>query len=161
MNRRASPVAAVLALVILAPSSVAALAQADGSSIGVQAPKTAKADKKFEFTVTMGFDDADVPAYGYLAAGVWQHRGDDSCLKGVPMKSSGADKSGWKKIYGYDYYPDEDGADYLIEWATHLKRRSGTYRWCGYVYTIESDGTLFGSTYTPVARDQAKTVVGD
>lgn len=94
MNRRATAAAAAVALAILAPSSVAALTEVDGSSIGVQAPKTAKPDKKFEFTVTMAFDDADIPPNGYLAAGVWQHRGDDSCLKAVPMKSSGADKSG-------------------------------------------------------------------
>lgn len=77
------------------------------------------------------------------------------------MDSSGEEKPGWKNIYGYDYYPEIDGDDYLLEWDTHLKRKTGTYRWCGYVHTVESDGTLWGQAYHPVARDQAKTVVKD
>jgi hypothetical protein len=162
MNRRATAAAAVAAaLVVLAPSSVAAVTEVDGSSINIHAPKTAKPGKKFDFTVNMAFDAADVPAYGYLKAGEWQHRGDDACPKAVPMKSSGEDKSGWKNIDTYDYYPDVDGDNYLLQWDTHLKRKAGTYRWCGYVYTIQSDGAMPvpGQIYTTVDRDQAKTIV--
>lgn len=164
MNRRATAAAAVAAaLVVLAPSSVAAVTEVDGSSISIKAPKTAKPAKKFDFTVNMAFDAADIPSWGYLVAGVWQHRGDDACPKAVPLKSSGADKSGWKNIYRYDYDADNDGDGYLLEWDSQLKRKAGTYRWCGYMYTLESDGAMPvpGYIYTTVDRDQATTVVKD
>lgn len=161
MNRRATAVASAAALALLVPSSVAAVAEVDGSSISLHAQKTAKSGKKFDFNVNMAFDAADIPPYGYLKPGVWQHRGDAPCPKAVPMKSSGADRSGWKNIYGYDYYPSIDGDNYRLGWDTHLKRKAGSYRWCGYMYTIASDGTMWGQAYTTVARDQARTIVKD
>lgn len=160
MNTRV--VAAAAALVLLAPPSLAAaaeVAEVDGSSIGLHAPKTAKPGKKFDLVVTMAFDAADIPPYGYLIAGAWQHRGDDACPKAVPLKSSGEVRSGWKNLYEYDYDPDWDGDQYELEWDTHLTRKPGTYRWCGYAYTSVSDGSMWGQAYATVARVQAKTIV--
>lgn len=159
MNRRATAALLAAALVLLASSSVAAVTEVDGSSISLHAQKTAKPGKKFDVSVSMAFDSADIPPYGYLKAGAWQHSGGDPCPIAVPLKSSGENKSGWKRIYGYDYYPSLDGDFYHLGWDAHLKRKTGTYRWCGYMYTVESDGSMWGQAYATVARDQAKTIV--
>lgn len=155
MNRRATTAAAVAAaIVLLAPSSAVAVVD---NSIGLHAPKTAKPDKKFTLTAVATFDSrVHSPPYAYLKAGVWQHRGDDDCLKAVPV-----DRSGWKLLIHYDFYPAGDGSDdYPVEFTKTLKRKAGTYRWCGYVYTIEYDS--FGNaSYHAKARDQAKTSVRD
>lgn len=159
MNGRATAAAAAaVALALIAQPSVAAVTDVDDSSISLQAPKTAKPGKKFEVSADITFDHADIPPYAYLAAGVWQHQGDDRCPKAVPMDSSGEDKPGWNELYQGTWYPEDD-ADYSYGWRTFVKRTSGTYRWCGYVYTIQSDGTMFGEAYRPVARAQAKTTV--
>lgn len=153
MKRRAiAAAAAAVAMVLLAPSSVAAVTD---SSISVQAPKTVKPGKTFKVIADVTFDPRLYnPPYTYLAAGVWQHRGDDPCLKAVPV-----DRRGWKLRLDHDYDPDIDDPDNLLELSASLKlTKTGTYRWCGYVYTIEGD-ILSGETYHPVARAQAKTSV--
>lgn len=57
----------------------------------------------------MAFDSADIPPWGYLSAGTWQHRGDKPCPPAVPMTRHLEDQTGWKSIDGYDYDPENDG----------------------------------------------------
>ena len=139
-------------MTLLAPSSAAAVTD---NWIGVAAPKTVKPDKSFKLVAVATFDSrVHDPPYAYLKAGVWQHRGDDSCLKAVPV-----DRSGWKLLIHYDFYPEgDDSDDYPVEFTKSLKRKAGTYRWCGYVYTIEYDSSG-NVSYHPKARAQAKTIV--
>jgi hypothetical protein len=152
IRRATAAAAAAAAMVLIAPSSVAAVTE---SSISVKAPKTVKPGKTFTLIADVTFDSRLYnPPYTYLAAGVWRHRGDDPCLKAVPV-----DRPGWKLLLDHDYDPAVDDPDSLLELSTSLKlQKTGTYRWCGYVYTIEGD-ILSGETYHPVARGQAKTSV--
>ncbi len=140
-------------MVLLAPSSAAAVTD---SSISIHAPKTVKPGKMFELAAVATFDARlHNPPYAYLKAGVWQHRGTDACLKAVPV-----DRSGWKLLIHYDFYPEGDESDdNPLELSTSLKlKRTGTYRWCGYVYTVEPDMYLT-ETYHPYARAQGTTSV--
>jgi hypothetical protein len=154
MTRRAfAAAAAAAAMVLLATSSAAAVTD---SSMSVQAPKTVKPGKTIALTAVVIFDARlHNPPYTYLKAGVWQHRGDDRCLKAVPV-----DRAGWKELIHHDFYPDVDSSDGSpLELSASVRlKKTGTYRWCGYIYTVESDSYL-SETYHPVVRAQARTSV--
>lgn len=154
MTRRAlAAAAATAAMVLFAPSSAVAVTD---SSISVQAPKTVKPGRAFTVSAVATFDSRlHTPPSAYLKAGVWQHRGDDPCLKAVPV-----DRAGWKELIHYDFYPEGDASDDSpLELSASVQlKRTGTYRWCGYVYTVESDSDL-SETYHPVVRAQARTSV--
>ena len=154
MTRRAlAAAAAAAAMVLVASSSAAAVTD---SSISVHAPRTIKPGKTIRLSAVVTFDARlHTPPSTYLKAGVWQHRGDAPCLKAVPV-----DRSGWKLLLHHDFYPEgDDSDDNPLELSKSVKlKRTGTYRWCGYVYTVESDMYL-SETYHPVVRAQAMTTV--
>lgn len=152
---------AVAVLALLQPMAASAVTDVDGSTIGLHAPKTAKPGKTFWLSADIAFDSAeDSPPTTYLSAGVWQHRGDAPCRKAVPMDELGQDLAGWVELYQTTWFPEDD-ADEAYTWDQPLRRKVGTYRWCGYVYTTDEvfSGGAYHATFHVLDRAQARTQV--
>jgi hypothetical protein len=129
----------LIALVVLVAAVPSAGAVTRENWTGIAVPKTAKPGKLFRIQASASFDPrSSRPPYAYLTAAVYRHRGEDACLKTVPVS-----RAGWTRVAQLAYtsaYADGYSIVYLDEKVS--LPRTGPYRYCAYVFVTKYNPSI-------------------